>query len=760
MPPGNQTRTIIIKADSRGAPGLKEIADRLGGITKNTRDMAKGFENLGAASATFLGGLSVRTLVTYSDEIQNLNNKLLSMTGSQEKATDTLRQLTQIARDTNQSLDGISQGYFRLNLALQDAGVSQGTLLDITKTVANTFRLSGASAIEAANATVQLGQAFSLGVLRGQDLRSVMSQNVVIAKLLRREFGNDLLKAAEKGLITIPKFLKIIRDNMETVNSQAKLMSATFEQSLVKALDAFKLKVFEVSSSLGLQSAFAIGIQWAIDHIGQLSFVLTVFAVSTMPLLLRQIYALAAALGLLNPWVVGLTAIAAGLAVLDDGIKDNATILERFEHGALNAADALLQLDKSMSKELAEHSTGLKGYIGQLTQKFLDMTGIVDTVHDKLNELENPPKGSLVELFETAHAATARWAKDLDKVGKFFKKDLTAKEQLERLNAQFLAGSISVSEYNKKILETQVSMSKWKFKEGEEDLGKLNDVTRKFEMFKVNQQFKDGALNVEQFHQAINKIKLANLKEDLEAGRISLEDFNSKLASVSDEFSTKGAFRTGLQDYILAIGTTTQQVADLIKDSFTKLEDYFVQFIKTGKFNFAKFTQDILDDLTRIIVRAAIVQPLAAGLLSALPSTAAASGPPGGGGGQYAVPNAMGNVYDSGLKKFAGGGVVSSPTMFGFGKGKAGLMGEAGPEAILPLARGSGGKLGVEASVTPVTINIINNSSGQVEKTETTGPNGEKQIEILITNKVREGVMNGKFDKVMSQSYGLNRKGV
>jgi len=47
---------------------------------------------------------------------------------------------------------------------------------------------------------------------------------------------------------------------------------------------------------------------------------------------------------------------------------------------------------------------------------------------------------------------------------------------------------------------------------------------------------------------------------------------------------------------------------------------------------------------------------------------------------------------------FANGGVVGGPTTFGMAGGKTGLMGEAGPEAIMPLKRGADGKLGVEAS--------------------------------------------------------------
>ena len=70
--------------------------------------------------------------------------------------------------------------------------------------------------------------------------------------------------------------------------------------------------------------------------------------------------------------------------------------------------------------------------------------------------------------------------------------------------------------------------------------------------------------------------------------------------------------------------------------------------------------------------------------------------------------NAYGNVYaQNGVVPFARGGIVNKPTLFPFAKG-IGLMGEAGPEAIMPLKRGPSGRLGVESSGggTSVVVNV------------------------------------------------------
>ena len=60
--------------------------------------------------------------------------------------------------------------------------------------------------------------------------------------------------------------------------------------------------------------------------------------------------------------------------------------------------------------------------------------------------------------------------------------------------------------------------------------------------------------------------------------------------------------------------------------------------------------------------------------------------------------SAKGNAFGTGgVKMFANGGVVDSPTLFNY-SGGTGMMGEAGPEAIMPLKRNSQGRLGVEVS--------------------------------------------------------------
>ncbi len=101
----------------------------------------------------------------------------------------------------------------------------------------------------------------------------------------------------------------------------------------------------------------------------------------------------------------------------------------------------------------------------------------------------------------------------------------------------------------------------------------------------------------------------------------------------------------------------------------------------------------------------------------------------------------LGQVFASGrgnvVTPFAGGGIVNSPTLFPL-RGGAGLMGEAGAEAIMPLARGGDGKLGVRMSggkPVNVTVNISTPDAASFRQSQS-------QIASVITRAVSRGQRN------------------
>lgn len=93
-----------------------------------------------------------------------------------------------------------------------------------------------------------------------------------------------------------------------------------------------------------------------------------------------------------------------------------------------------------------------------------------------------------------------------------------------------------------------------------------------------------------------------------------------------------------------------------------------------------------------------------------------------------------GVVANGAVQPFAEGGIVSQPTVFPLARG-LGLMGEAGPEAVLPLARGSDGTLGVKsgaAASIAVTFNVTAADAESFRKSEA-------QVTAMLARAVARG---------------------
>ena len=123
---------------------------------------------------------------------------------------------------------------------------------------------------------------------------------------------------------------------------------------------------------------------------------------------------------------------------------------------------------------------------------------------------------------------------------------------------------------------------------------------------------------------------------------------------------------------------------------------------------------------------------------------------------------AQGATFNGAYHAFAKGGlmnsVVSQPTMFRFGQGgsRLGVMGEAGPEAIMPLARDSSGTLGVRtvgsgsyAAPAPRTIVMIENhgSGADPQVTRQSQPNGDEMIRVVLNAAANDVSRGGPLRK-------------
>lgn len=177
------------------------------------------------------------------------------------------------------------------------------------------------------------------------------------------------------------------------------------------------------------------------------------------------------------------------------------------------------------------------------------------------------------------------------------------------------------------------------------------------------------------------------------------------------------------------------QIAGTVKSAFSSL----FQTIVSGSGKASDAIKRLGEQLLAMALEKSIF-----GMLGALMPKAF-----GAGGFMPLVANANGNAFQGGrVTPFAAGGVVSSPTLFPM-RGGIGMMGEAGPEGILPLTR-INGRLGVHATGggqggggTVVQVIDQRSSGAPVETRRERGPDGRELIIATITDAEREGRFDG-----------------
>ena len=197
-----------------------------------------------------------------------------------------------------------------------------------------------------------------------------------------------------------------------------------------------------------------------------------------------------------------------------------------------------------------------------------------------------------------------------------------------------------------------------------------------------------------------------------------------------------------------------KELKDAIEGWGRDSADAIVKFARTGEMSFSDMIDSMIDDLLRMMIYQNITSPLFGAISSGLGSLfgGAASIPATTG---PAVWVAKGNVFQGGnVIPFARGGIVDRPTVFPMARG-AGLMGEAGPEAVMPLTR-IGGDLGVKAAGGNTEVNIYNNVGADIKTQERATADGGKAIDVYIDQAVAKklGQFGSQSNKAMRANYG------
>lgn len=218
------------------------------------------------------------------------------------------------------------------------------------------------------------------------------------------------------------------------------------------------------------------------------------------------------------------------------------------------------------------------------------------------------------------------------------------------------------------------------------------------EMWSIRQAFEQKNNELLRQYQA-GEIEEALWKQEKSLNEKYLEE---RLSDQQDYYAKADALRSnwnaglkeGLTNWADSATDYASQAADAVVSTMDGLVSNISDALAGNVVDWRNWGSSILQEVSKILMNAAIVNGL-----KSLSGTMSGAGGWIGSVGDWlsgAVANAKGGVYTSANLSAYSNTIVDKPTYFAFAKG-AGLMGEAGPEAIMPLTRAADGSLGVRA---------------------------------------------------------------
>lgn len=215
------TEVVEIVVKERGAIRTANQINRVGAASKTA---AGSVRLLGVALASLATGLAARAMLDFADTAIRVENQIKTVTNGTEEFLAVQQQLIAAANETRAPLDDTTAIYKRLRTATRDLGVSQQSVLDVTRGLNAAIVVSGATSQEASSALRQLAQGLGSGRFAGDELRSVMENLTPVAQALADELGVGVGELRSMGAAG--------KLNAETVYPALINVAAKFEREL------------------------------------------------------------------------------------------------------------------------------------------------------------------------------------------------------------------------------------------------------------------------------------------------------------------------------------------------------------------------------------------------------------------------------------------------------------------------------------------------------------------------------------------------
>lgn len=277
------------------------------------------------------------------------------------------------------------------------------------------------------------------------------------------------------------------------------------------------------------------------------------------------------------------------------------------------------------------------------------------------------------------------------------------------------------------------------------------------EMLRIREEFQQKNVDLQRQYQS------GDISEDLYRQELDLnkrylaerlrDQQGFYAASDAQRSDWADGMREGFANWADTASDYASQSADLVNNAMTGLVGNISDALSGNKVDWEDWASSVLQSMQKIILNAMLVDSLRSASNSGFFSSIGGMFGAGAGAASGSTPSGAYNSAVSGIKLNAKGGayaseslsaysnsIVSTPTYFAFAKG-AGLMGEAGPEAIMPLTRSADGSLGVRM----VGSQPAATGNGEIHITQhfNISGNGDAALKQAMQEAARQGANDG-----------------
>jgi tape measure domain-containing protein len=262
---------ILISAENKAGPALKETAQAVGGIEQK-------LQNLQTVAKRFLEfrlfqGFAAEALKT-ADAYQTISARLRLVSDSQQEFNRAQRELFDIAQRSRAPLEATVDVYGKIETAVKTLGGTQDEALSITETLNKAIALTSQGAAQDAAAILQFGQALGSASLQGDELRSILENSPGLAKALADGLGVPVTKLKElgaAGLLSGDQLVTALVKSKASVDQAFGSLPLTIGQAIQQVQNAWTRFIGEANQAAGVTRTIAATISGAATYFHELA---------------------------------------------------------------------------------------------------------------------------------------------------------------------------------------------------------------------------------------------------------------------------------------------------------------------------------------------------------------------------------------------------------------------------------------------------------------------------------------------------------